>query len=128
MKETNRSERRQFVRISAALSRDKAVIIKYGLNSAAALLVNICRGGAEVDIGDCNLEWIDANSTLCLSFQSSRQPFEVLAKLVRREGPYLGVKFWQLTPADERNIQVKVVSLQTLKAELAARGGSQADN
>jgi hypothetical protein len=122
----DRTERRQFVRICATLSREKPVVIKCGINSAVALLVNFGRGGAEVDIGDCNLEWIDGYSTLCLSFQGSGQPFDVLAKLVRRDGSHLGVKFWHLTPGDERNVQLKVVSMQI--ARLASRSGSQATN
>jgi c-di-GMP-binding flagellar brake protein YcgR len=118
MEEKTGRERRRFLRISAVLSAESEVLIKCGLRSARATLVNFSRGGAELDIGNCDVDWIYPHSTMCLLFQRSDQAFEVLARIVRREGTHLSVRFCELTAEDERNIQLKVVLMQILAARM----------
>ena len=118
MEEKSGRERRRSLRIPAVLSAEAAVHIKCGFHSAKASLVNFSRGGAELDLGDTDVDWIYPQSTLGLIFHRAGQPFEVLAKLVRREGTHLAVRFCNLTPGDDRNIQLKVVLMQILAARV----------
>jgi c-di-GMP-binding flagellar brake protein YcgR len=112
-------ERRRFKRISAVLSEEKIVLIRKGNHSFGAHLVNLSQGGAELEVGNPELDTALEESSLSLFFQRSGQPFEILARPVRWEGQQLAVEFCDLTRSDERDIQMKIVLMEILAARVA---------
>ena len=110
-------EKRQHQRFDA-LSRQEAVIVKYGGSQRPARLVNFSLVGALVEFTDSDCD-LDVGSPVSVFFENGSYLFNVQAAVVRTTARQVAVQFCGLTVADEHQIKRKIIRMQILASGLS---------